>query len=190
MVGADVCFDNSHHASNGCAYPLFYAVPREIILRINRVLQESLIKGAMQWKTTGRQLWKHAKKHYMISVISITLGLAFIFYLWNVFLAQFTMQNSVSDKPWLVSNSLGCDFRAYSLSPYANVPAKQGHREDANIWLLQTHRTVTYTSEILSNPKCLGARLADGATTNFDLVILIYDVNRKKVIYRIRKYTN
>ena len=29
----------SHHASNGCA-PLFYAVPREIILRINRVLQE------------------------------------------------------------------------------------------------------------------------------------------------------
>ena len=107
------------------------------------------------------------KKTLLISVISITLSLAFIFYLWNVFLAQFTMQNSVSDKPWLVSNSLGCDFRAYSLSPYANVPAKQGHREDANIWLLQTHRTVTYTSEILSNPKCLGARLADGATTNF-----------------------
>ena len=43
MVGADVCFDNSHHASNGCAHPLFYAVSREIILRINRVLQESLI---------------------------------------------------------------------------------------------------------------------------------------------------
>ena len=40
MSGADVCFDNSHHASNGCAHPLFYAVPREIILRINRVLQE------------------------------------------------------------------------------------------------------------------------------------------------------
>ena len=39
-MGADVCFDNSHHASNGCAHPLFYAVPHEIILRINRVLQE------------------------------------------------------------------------------------------------------------------------------------------------------
>ncbi len=45
MSGADVCFDNSHHASNGCAHPLFYAVPREIILRINRVLQEPLVVG-------------------------------------------------------------------------------------------------------------------------------------------------
>ena len=123
-------------------------------------------------------------------LIGGALVLLFFFYLWKVFIAQFTMQNSSPDKPWVVSNSLGCDFRKYDLGPYADVPAKEGHRQDANIWLLQSHPTITYNSEILSDPKCLGARLADAATTRFDLVIVIYDTNRKQVIYKIRKYTN
>ena len=130
------------------------------------------------------------KKRILITLINIAFGLACVFYFWKVFIAQFTMQTSSSDKPWVVSNSLGCDFRKYALGPYADVPAKEGHRQDANIWLLQSHPTITYNSEILSDPKCLGARLADAATTRFDLVIVIYDTNRKQVIYKIRKYTN
>ena len=128
------------------------------------------------------------KKRILITLINIAFGLACVFYFWKVFIAQFTMQTSSSDKPWVVSNSLGCDFRKYALSPYADVSAKEGHRNDANIWLWQSHRTVTYSSDILADPKCLGARLADGVTRDYDVAILIYDVNRKHVIYRIRKY--
>jgi hypothetical protein len=130
------------------------------------------------------------KKTILITLINIAFGLACVFYFWKVFIAQFTMQNSISDKPWVVSNSLGCDFRKYALAPYGDVPANEGHQQDANIWLWQSHPTLTYSSEILSDPKCLGARLADAATTSFDLAIVIYDTNRKQVIYKIRKYTN
>ena len=130
------------------------------------------------------------KKTLLISVISITLGLACIFYLWNVFLAQFTLQTTTWENQWLISKSLGCDVSAHSMRPHPDKPPREGYRDDANVWRLQSHLSAMYTSEILSDPKCLGAMLADGSKVGIDFTYLIYDVHRKQVIYRIRKYTN
>ena len=129
------------------------------------------------------------KKTLLISVISITLGLACVFYLCSVFLAQFTIQTTTWENAWKISKGLGCDLAAYSMRPQPDKPPLEGYQQDANVWLLQTHQTLMFTSEILSDSKCLAARLMDGSQINGDFAMLIYDINRKAIIYRIRKYT-
>ena len=128
------------------------------------------------------------KKTFLISAIGIALVLASIFYLWNVFIAQFALQNTVWDNPWDTSRSLGCNVTSYSMAAQGKKPTVEGYREDANVWLFQSHPTAMYTSEILADPKCLGAMLADFTIMKEDLVILIYDLNQKRVIFRIQKY--
>ena len=134
--------------------------------------------------TIGAAIRKTLSRKKIVAVLFV----AVIVYLWNVFIAQFTLQETAWENPWLISKSLGCDVTKYSMRPQPDRPPKEGYQQDANVWLLQSHPSAMYTSEILSDPKCLGAMLADGSNVNVGFVLLIYDFNKKKVIFRIQKY--
>ena len=134
--------------------------------------------------TIGATIRKTLSRKKIVAVLFV----AVIVYLWNVFIAQFTLQETAWENPWLISKSLGCDVTKYSMRPQPDRPPKEGYQQDANVWLLQSHPSAMYTSEILSDPKCLGAMLADGSNVKIGFVYLIYDLNQKKVIFRIQKY--
>lgn len=125
---------------------------------------------------------------HMKSILTTLAIVALVTYFGGVFLSDFGRSTrNIGEKPYLLTLRFGCELSKFNMGPIGEVPAQTGYHEDANPWLWESHESLMYGSEVLLDPKCVGALLADLSGMQNPLVVLIYDRHRNKTLYRIEK---
>lgn len=107
-------------------------------------------------------------------------------YLFLVWLAYFRLEMNTRENIHFNSIKVAnCEGEKYAMWPYARTPAKSGYKEDANIWLFESHRSFMFDSGILFNMKRIGAWVNNLSVQREKMVILFYDARLNWVIMRI-----
>jgi hypothetical protein len=121
-------------------------------------------------------------------VILILLGVVILStYLGGVFIASFSASKTQLEIPYLVTLKHKCSLSNFDMAPSGRAFNKSGFRQDANVWLWESHANLMFTRDILSDSTCLGALLADVSNLHYPIVIVIYDPVRKETVYRIER---
>ena len=85
----------------------------------------------------------------------------------------------------------GCQAKLepFDMGPFGgNTPPKPGYYEDASRFRLERHYTAMLDVEALRrSPECVGAMLADELDDLNPIVFLLYDKDRRHVVYRLAR---
>ncbi len=119
-----------------------------------------------------------------VRLLAVALGA--LGYIIAVLMCQFAIYSKPSDLSLETVKDGQCDLQTYIPLPVgkAKVSGRRFH-SDANPWLLQTHRSLTVTSEILTSENCFRALAVDIAHYRENFVLQIYDPSAKAVVLRL-----
>ena len=132
----------------------------------------------------GQTQPKYSRKQVILILLSIAILSA---YLCGVFLASFSASKNRLEIPYLTTLRHKCSLSNFDMTPSGGATNKLGYRKDANVWLWESHASLMFTRDILSDPTCFGALLADVSNLYYPIVIVIYDPIRNETVYRIER---
>ncbi len=141
----------------------------------------------------SREQWQwfadNHKKVRMLCIVGLVLG----FSIYIVLVVKAGIDKGKAFAPYVPHTNFTDIFKckdkvgnADMNSQGGNLHAKAGYYEDASGWRLERHYRFMYNSSLLFNsPECLGAMMADSSNSIDPFVIIIYDTNTRRPIYRI-----